>query len=294
MLKRLINKDKVTVVVHGGSFHGDDVACVAILKLVHEEVKVVRKFKVDPETETADYVLDIGKLDKVTDTQVFLDHHQEAQLISGTEIKHCAFSKLAERMIDFKNSHRLFSHYLKDELILPIAAQDNGQDYAKYGLLPSPLTFVSSMKLNWKDDQKDSDHRFLEVVDMAVFVIGIILNNIDAKVEAYKLVKSSIDKADGGVMVLDKYLPWTETVVDYNEGTPNIQLVVYPNNRAGISIQVVPMKMGSFDSWLRIPDDVANYTGCTGSAHGAYAFFDSIENATAAAKDIVKKASTGL
>ena len=129
---------------------------------------------------------------------------------------------------------------------------------------------------------------------MAVFVIGIILNNIKAKVEAYKLVKSSIDKADGGVMVLDKYLPWTETVVDYNEGTPKIQLVVYPNNRAGISIQVVPMKMGSFDSWLRIPDDVANYTGCTGSAHGAYAFFDSIENATAAAKDIVKKTSAGL
>jgi len=293
MLKKLINKDNVTVVVHGGSFHSDDVACVALLKLVHKEVNVVRKFKVDPETETADYVLDIGMVDKVTDTQVFLDHHQGPELIPGTEIKHCAFSKLALHMLD-NNTHRLFRKYLLDKLILPIAAQDNGQNYYDYGLIPSPLSFVSSMKLNWKDWLKDSDQRFHEVVDIAVTVISIILNNIESKVEAYELVKSAINKAEGGVMVLDQYLPWTETVVGYNEGTPKIQLVVYPNNRAGISIQVVPMKVGSFDSWLRIPDDVANYAGCTGSAHGAYAFFDSIENATAAAKDIVKKASIGI
>ena len=73
MLKRLINKDNVTVVVHGGSFHGDDVACVALLDVVHNKVNVIRKFKIDPETETADYILDIGKIDKVTDAQVFLD-----------------------------------------------------------------------------------------------------------------------------------------------------------------------------------------------------------------------------
>lgn len=293
MFKRLIDKDNVTVVVHGGSFHGDDVACVALLELVHEEVNVIRKFKVDPETETADYILDIGKLDKVTDTQVFLDHHQGPELIPGTEIKHCAFSKLALRMLD-NNAHRLFRKYLLDELILPIAAQDNGQDYAKYGLLPSPLTFVSSMKLNWRSDQSFSDYRFKLSASMATTIFEVAIDNIAAKVEAYNLVNTAIQKADSGVMVLDKYLPWTETVVEYNEGTPKIQLVVYPNNRAGISIQVVPMKVGSFDSWLRIPDDVANYAGCTGSAHGAYAFFDSIENATAAAKDIVKKASTGL
>ena len=70
MFKKLINKNEVNVVVHGGCFHADDVACVALLKIMHKEVNVSRKFKVDLETETADYILDIGRMDEITDTQV--------------------------------------------------------------------------------------------------------------------------------------------------------------------------------------------------------------------------------
>lgn len=70
-MERLINKDEVNVVVHVGCFHSDDVSCVALLKLVHKKVNVTRKFKIDPATE-ADYILDIGRLDRITDTQVFL------------------------------------------------------------------------------------------------------------------------------------------------------------------------------------------------------------------------------
>ena len=32
MFKKLINKESVNVVVHGGCFYADDVACVALLK----------------------------------------------------------------------------------------------------------------------------------------------------------------------------------------------------------------------------------------------------------------------
>ena len=293
MLKRLIDKDSVTVVVHGGSFHGDDVACVALLKVVHDNVNVIRKFKVDPETETADYILDIGNVDKVTNAQVFLDHHQGPELIPGTEIKHCAFSKLALRMID-NSSHRLFRKYLLEELILPIAAQDNGQNYSEYGLVPSPLTFVNSMKLNWTRDQSFADSRFDLAASMASSIIEIIIDNVEAKVKAYDLVNTAIQKVDGGVMKLDRYLPWTETVIEYNEDLPKIQIVAYPNNRGGFSIQVVPKKIGSFDSWIRISESVTSFEGCTGQAHGAYAFFDSLEHAVTAGKKLVKKASTGL
>lgn len=292
MLKRLIDKDEVTVVVHSGTFHGDDVACVALLKCVHKTVNIVRKFKVDnPLEEEADYVLDIGKVDSVTENKVCLDHHQGKEEIPGTEIYHCAFSKLVEHMIDHKNSHRLFNKYLLDELVLPIAAQDNGQDYSKFGLVPSPLTFVSSLKLNWEEDQNVLGYsRFNIAVDMAKTVIVTILENIDAKVKAYKFIKEAIDKGEDGVVVFDRYLPWLETVVEHNNGEPKVKLVVYPNNRNGISIQVVPKKIGSFDSWLKIPEDVTKFEGCTGSAHGAFVFFDSIENAKKAAKEIIATA----
>ena len=144
-MKKLVNKENIEVTVHGGCFHGDDVACVALLKLVHKEVNVTRKFKVDPDSETADYILDIGRMDKITENQVFLDHHQAPELIDGTEVKHCAFSKLVEHMLDPDNV--LFKKHLYNALVLPVAAQDNGQNYSEFGLVPSPLTFVNAMGL---------------------------------------------------------------------------------------------------------------------------------------------------
>ena len=283
-MKKLVNKENIEVTVHGGCFHGDDVACVALLKLVHKEVKVLRKFKVD-DTETSDYVLDIGRVDKVTENQVFLDHHQGPELIDGTEIKHCAFSKLIERMID--PSDKLFKKHLYNALVLPVAAQDNGQNYAEFGLVPSPLTFVNAMGLSWKDDQKLTDQRFSEVADMAMVVIENIIKNAKDKVEAVTEVLEAANNEENGIVVLDRYLPWTDTVIEYNNGEPKIKLVIYPSNRGGYNIQVVPKKGGSFESWLSIPEEVTNFEGCSGQAHGAFAFFDTVEHAVSAAKQLV-------
>ena len=284
-MKKLVNKNEVNIVVHGGCFHADDVACVALLKLIHDKVNVVRKFKVDVDTEAADYVLDIGRMDRVTDSQVILDHHQGPELIEDTKVKHCAFSKLVERMIE--PDDKLFKKYLYEVLVLPIAAQDNGQDYADHGLLPSPLTFVNAMGLSWKDDQKLADQRFAEVVEMSIKVIENIIKNLEDKVEAVNDVILAVNKVEDGIMVLDRYLPWTDAVIEYNNGEPKVKLVIYPSNRGGYNIQVVPKKGGSFESWLKIPEEVINFEGCSGQAHGAFAFFDTMENAVAAAKQLV-------
>ena len=285
-MERLINKDEVNVVVHGGCFHADDVACIALLKLIHNEVNVVRKFKVDVDTETADYVLDIGRMDKVTNSQVFLDHHQGPELINGTQVKHCAFSKLVERMLDADDV--VFRKHLFNALVLPVSAQDNGQNGAELGLMPSPLTFVNAMGLSWKDDQKLSDQRFNEVVDMAMVVIKNIIKNVKDKVEAINEVTYAISRAEGGVMNLSRFLPWTDSVIEHNGEDPKVKLVTYPSNRGGYNIQVVPKRSGSFESWLKIPESIVAFEGCTGQAHGAFAFFDTMENAVAAAKQLVK------
>ena len=287
-MRRLINKDNVTAVVHGGCFHADDVACIALLKLIYNEVNVVRKFKVDVNTETADYVLDIGRIDKVTDSQVILDHHQEPELIDDTQVKHCAFSKLVERIID--PDDKLFKKYLYSTLVLPIAAQDNGQNGADLGLLPSPLSFVNAMGLSWKDNQKLADNRFNEVVEMAKVVISNIIKNIEDKIEAINEVTYAISRAEGGVMRLNYYMPWTDVVINHNAGLPKIQLVVFPNNRGEVTVQVVPKKIGSFESWIKIPEDITDTEGCTGQAHGAFAFFEYMDDALIAAKKLVKDA----
>ena len=284
-MRRLINKDEVTAVVHGGCFHADDVACIALLKLVHNEVNIVRKFKVDIESEEADYVLDIGRVDKVSDTQVFLDHHQGPEIINSTQVKHCAFSKLVEHMMDPDDA--MFNKYFMNTLVLPIAAQDNGQNGSDFGLFPSPLSFVNSMCLSWKDDQRLGDKRFAEVVDMAMVIIENIIKNAKDKVEAVTEVLEAANNEENGIVVLDRYLPWTDTVIEYNNGEPKIKLVIYPSNRGGYNIQVVPKKGGSFESWLSIPEEVTNFEGCNGQAHGAFAFFDTVEHAVSAAKQLV-------
>ena len=287
MFKKLINKESVNVVVHGGCFHADDVACVALLKLGYKEVNVTRKFKVDPDSETADYILDIGRIDKVTENQVILDHHQAPELIEGTEVKHCAFSKLVEHMLDDDKTDKLFKKYLFNTLVLPVSAQDNGQNGAEFGLVPSPLTFVNAMGLLWKDDHKLSDARFNEVVSIAMIVIENIIKNVNDKVEAYTLTKTAIDKVEEGVMVLDQYLPWTDTVIEYNNGEPKVKLIIYPSNRGGFNVQVVPKKGGSFESWINIPESITEVKGCTGQAHGAFAFFDNLNDAISAARQLV-------
>ena len=286
MFKKLINKDNVTAVVHGGCFHADDVACIALLKLVHNEVIVVRKFKVDVDTENSDFILDIGRMDRVNDTQVILDHHQGPELINGTQVKHCAFSKLIDLMID--PSDQLFKKHLFNSLVLPVAAQDNGQNGAELGLMPSPLTFVNAMALSWKDDQKLSDQRFNEVVDMAMVVVKNIIKNVKDKVDAINEVTCALNRAEGGVMTLNRFLPWTDTVIENNGEFPRIKLVIFPNNRGGVTMQVVPKKVGSFESWLKIPEGIIDSEGCSGQAHGAFAFFDSVEHAVEAAKKLIK------
>ena len=285
-MRRLINKDNVTAVVHGGCFHADDVACIALLKLVHNEVNVARKLKVDVSTETADYILDIGRMDRVTDSQVILDHHQGPEFIPDTEIKHCAFSKLIERMIDPDDV--LFKKYLYNTLVLPIAAQDNGQNGADLGLLPSPLSFVNAMGLSWKDNQKLADNRFNEVVEMAKVVISNIIKNIEDKIEAINEITYAISRSEGGIMTLSRFLPWTDTVIEHNGEFPRIKLVIFPNNRGGVTMQVVPKKVGSFESWIKIPEGIVDFEGCTGQAHGAFAFFDHMDDAISAGRKLIK------
>ena len=122
---------------------------------------------------------------------------------------------------------------------------------------------------------------------MAMMVIKNIIKTIEDKIEAVDEVTAAIRKMEDGILVLNRYLPWVDSVIEYNNGDSKVQLVVYPSNRGGYNIQVVPKRSGSFESWLKIPESIVAFEGCNGQAHGAFAFFDTMENAVAAAKQLV-------
>ena len=125
---------------------------------------------------------------------------------------------------------------------------------------------------------------------MATKVIANIIKAAEDKVEAVNEVTYCINRAEYGVMTMNRFLPWTDTVVEYNAGFPKIKLVVFPNNRGGVTLQVVPKKIGTFESWIKIPEGIVDFEGCTGQAHGAFAFFEHMDDAVAAARKLIKNA----
>ena len=52
-------------------------------------------------------------------------------------------------------------------------------------------------------------------------------------------------------------------------------------------IQVVPQEAGSFASWVSIPESVKNAEGFIFTAHGAFAGFNTCEQAVSAAKMVL-------
>ena len=67
----------------------------------------------------------------------------------------------------------------------------------------------------------------------------ILVNHFNAVaglLRATELVKADMEKCDGEVLVLSKFAPWKNAVID-----SGYKYVVYPSNRGGYSVQGVPL-----------------------------------------------------
>ena len=90
---------KVTLGVHDGHFHPDDVVCAALLFMAfgRERVRVVRS-REEETLAKCQYVLDVGERDHVTADRVCLDHHQRDSLTRPNGVKASAAGKLMDLM----------------------------------------------------------------------------------------------------------------------------------------------------------------------------------------------------
>lgn len=290
-MKKLINKNSVVVTVHGGQFHADDAMCVALLQIGygHENVAVRRAFKIE-EGDDSDYILDIGREDSVSEDQIRLDHHQSDKgiltQVNGTDVPHCAASKLALFM--FEDESENFRTAFLREVLVPLAAQDNGVDLGNE-IRSNPFNFVHVLNGTWNENGSPAaqDDRFAQAVNLVREVLDRIITHIRAKEEAESIVRDAIANSSNGVIVLPRFAPWQEVVIAANNGVATWQLVCHPSNRGGYNLQVVPKKNGSFASWISIPETVGGLEGHIFHAHGAFAGFDTVEHALAAAKEII-------
>lgn len=301
-MKKLINKNNVVVAVHAGEFHADDTACCALLQLTYGvgNVNIKREFKIES-TDGLDFILDVGQIDEIREDLIRLDHHpasgkQEDKGVLTTvkngngeiiPIPHCAFTKLAQLV--WEDESQEVQNELLQTVLVPLAMQDNGIEVSGYAPRAFPFPFVHAFNGAWDEDGAPmmQYERFMQAVDIVRQVLERIIIRTHSKFAAASIINDAIANSKDGIVVLPRFAPWQDYVLAANDGQPTWRLVVFPSNRGGYMIQVVPKEAGSFASWVNIPESVKNAEGFVFIAHGAFAGFNTCEQALVAAKMIL-------
>lgn len=235
----------LTVQVHNGVFHADDIVLVALLKHLIMSVKVIRDFKIH---EEADIVADVGMEYSYDDfKQLRFDHHQDLPLrADGT--KPSALGLVADWLLDPVVRQKL------DRFITPVERQDNGQELRKGDV--NYFSFVATFNSNWNEGI-DQDYQFFQAVEMAKAIWERIFASIDAEAEATEIVADAIATAENGFAVLSKGgMPWQSSVVKYNAThEEKILRVGYMDLARGqFNVQAVPDALGSRSMLQPLPE----------------------------------------
>ena len=282
---------KVTLGVHDGHFHPDDVVCAALLFMAYgrERVRVVRSREAET-LEKCLYVLDVGERDLVTADRVCLDHHQQDSLTRPNGVKASAAGKLMDLMFaDEKDTLEEMRALFLDAL----EAEDNGQELFPGGHV---FSFADVMNLTWREDPGEGDARFIAAAETAQRVLERAVAACRDAAEGKARVREALKNA-GATVILDGRYPWQDTVIAHNKAHPEDKklFVVYPDGRGRWSLKTVPRERGGFTAekdlpaaWAGLRDDaLCAATGVSGAifCHKArfLAVFDSREGAIAAA-----------
>lgn len=245
-----------TVVTHNGLFHADEGFGVAFLSLLlgSEEVRVVRS-RNSQEIEDAYVALDVGGV--YDNAKLRYDHHQRefTEVHEGTSVKLAACGLIWRHFgsivitklhpeLDVEQVQTLWQS-VDETICRPVDMQDNGQcTFKTDGAEAQALTITMMVSsFNQQDIYSPAqDEAFMRVVEI---LKEYILNFLRAGANKLQLLKEAEEtvKAQLGsrVLVLDKFLPYRETVLKANaEEGGQFDLVTYPA-KGQWNLQTIPV-----------------------------------------------------
>ena len=276
--------DFTKIVVHGGTFHADDVLCVAYAKTLYPDIEVVRTnnptevMMNDKQT----LVCDVGK--EYNPDKCNYDHHNDCPTIGATDIKKSAIGLMLADVDIYSDIETVFRERNKDtsefatafcDALTTVQAVDNGIDISSkkfYSLIGRDISDVLyGFNPEW-DSDKSLDEAFDEAVSFAVenFVepslslerlpgdkMDVLLSTLysqkrsaeSAKERAQSMLHDSLDNMVQGVVVLPRHCPWEESLIP-----SEAKFVVFPSNRGGYMLQCVPPELNSFEKKVELPD----------------------------------------
>lgn len=260
------------IIVHGGIFHADDVACVALMRFVNPDIEYSRVFKVPEDIDNNTIVADIGC--------GRYDHHQNDARLREEGTKYAACGLVYEDMADymFKTEHA--KEAFLENFILPI-------EYADNGVFKNPLShIIAKMNPNWERNS-NGDEEFGEAVEFLYKIFRKEVEYEESSLRAVDEVTKAYNESKDGIVVLDRFAPYGQVLIDTDS-----LFVIFPSNRGGYCLRCLPKKDEDYACKENLPEQWLEEKpkGCS-FVHPALfiASFDTEEDAYRAAVEIVNR-----
>ena len=286
------------IYIHAGTFHADDVMSVSIVRLLNPAVQYDRIIQVteldDVYAEDNVIVADIGG--------GIFDHHGPAAKTRRDGGPHSACTLLWERFgrdatkaclpqLDDDDVAEVTTK-LEDEILFRIADEDNGLFCPGYTL----NSIISQINPNWDEDYPcAADVAFTKAVLLMDEILKTALKRYTSQVKGREFVQEALAQKQNGVVILEKYVPWKDYVVT----DPDALVMVFPSNRGGWNIQMVPKSLEGFETRIDTPYDWHGVSGPDAEdkmpgmtfchRNGFLVSFRTKENAVAAAQHLVSQ-----
>lgn len=254
VVKNILNKDvsvnivdnekDASFITHSGTFHADEVMATVFLLNCYDEINLYRTNNV---TNNNAFCYDVGF--------GLYDHHQsDFEKTRDNGIKYASCGLIWDKVYkEIANKINIDEVYLKDvienNLVMDIDRDDNGQ---KIELNPNIKiqgipNLIASFNPNW-NDKKNENECFLKALEFANTIFNNIISNILSKMRAKDIVEKAIEESNDNILILDRYMPWKDIVLQSkNKKANDILYAIFPSKRGGYNVVATPIQVGSFD-----------------------------------------------
>ncbi|KIR01778.1 hypothetical protein P261_00592 [Lachnospiraceae bacterium TWA4] len=223
---------------HGGKFHADDVFSGALLRILNPSIKIIRGFKVPEDFDGIVFDIGLGEF----------DHHQVDSKVREDGIPYAAFGLLWEKFGPELVGEELAKKF--DKTV--VCDMDEADNTGKYHAISD---LIGSYNPGW-DSDKNPDECYEEALGVAKSLLEHKIEALKGLIRAKEEVLALIDTNTPPLLILSRFIPWKQWVVD----TP-YQFVIYPSNRGGYNAQGVPISEDTVELKCPFPESWRGLSG---------------------------------
>lgn len=230
-----MEKKKITIATHNGSFHSDDifgVACLCLMLDSNHDVSIIRT-RDQSVLDSSDYVVDVGG-EYDPDRNRF-DHHQRKIPPRSNDVPYAALGLVWKKFgLSLCGGKQNVADFVEKHLVYPIDARDNGIDISTPlvdGIIPYELRdLVAVFKATWREDESVLYDRFIYLLSVAKEILKREIIFADDLEDGKSAIRQNyLNMEDKRLLILDSKYPFEGMGKEF----PDLLLVVYPDESDG-------------------------------------------------------------